>query len=108
MGNIVNPIGLDCDSEDREVTVAGLPFLLCGNDGYKSFERAGDTNCVNDLEQAGKANGRLSEIAAAAIRSAGDTGINPRPDPDKRIILSAGQPGAPVCTGRVLAQTQYR
>lgn len=75
--------GVTCKS-NTPIKVAAPPFLLCGGDGYPLLA-PGET-CIADLQKAPLPAGtkhkprRLSEIAEAAIRAAGQAGIKPEKD----------------------------
>lgn len=78
--------GVTCNS-NTPIKVAAPPFLLCGGDGYPLLPAS--ESCVADLQKQPLAAGtkrqarKLSEIAEAAIRAAGEAGI--KPDKDGRV-----------------------
>jgi 2',3'-cyclic-nucleotide 2'-phosphodiesterase (5'-nucleotidase family) len=82
---------VNCQSS-APIMVAAPPFILCGGDDYPLLK--GSETCIADLQKAPYGAGskrparKLSEIAEAAIRAAGDAGI--KTDKDGRVRVSEG------------------
>jgi hypothetical protein len=85
--------GITCKSS-APIKVAAAPFLLCGGDDYPLLPAS--ANCIADLQKNPFPAGtqrkprKLSELAEAAIRAAGQAGI--RTEKDGRVkFIEAGQ-----------------
>jgi 5'-nucleotidase len=79
----VNRPDLSCESDD-EIKVAGLPHILCGNDGYKLWPKdvARSDKCPEKLSEKPLPDATekywLLEIARKGIEAAGSEGIQPK------------------------------